>query len=240
MEAKDIVLDALDRIQGSLHRTLDGLTLEEIHQQPKRDSNSIAWLVWHLTRVQDTSVSGLMGQDHLWISQGWHTKFELDPEASNDGFGHTPEHVSAFRVASIETLLDYHDHVVERSKTYVAGLAAARLCHCQLPVTGVERKKNDTGVKCRADVKHRIVAQRPADDVGNPDTDRRGSRVDRPGPGNQPDVVPRDPHQSLREKLPHQESHREQNEDRERGLDRDRERDDRIPHLVIGDTGDHG
>ncbi|PON15626.1 hypothetical protein C2W62_22785 [Candidatus Entotheonella serta] len=124
MDAKDIVLDGLERIRGSLHRTLDGLTLEELHRQPQSDSNSIAWLVWHLTRVQDTSISGLMGEAHLWVSQGWHTKFDLAADAADDGFGNTPEQVETFRTSSIETLLAYHDQVAERSKTYVAGLSA--------------------------------------------------------------------------------------------------------------------
>lgn len=124
MEAKDIVLDGLERIRGSLHRTLDGLTLEEIHRQPQSDANSIAWLVWHLTRVQDTSMSGLKNEEHLWVSQGWHAKFDMEPDSANDGFGHTPEQVSAFRAPSIETLLDYHEQVWERSRSYVAGLAA--------------------------------------------------------------------------------------------------------------------
>jgi len=124
MEAKDIVLDGLERIRGSLHRTLNGLTLEELHRQPRSDSNSIAWLVWHLTRVQDTAISGLMGQEPLWISQGWHAKFDMAADAASDGFGHTPEQVSAFRTSSVASLLDYHDQVAERSKTYVARLAA--------------------------------------------------------------------------------------------------------------------
>jgi len=125
MEAKDIVLDALERVRGLLHRTLDGLTLEESHRQPRSDANSIAWLAWHLTRVQDTSVSGLMAQEPVWISQGWYAKFDMEADADNDGFGHTPEQVAAFRAPSIEVLLGYHDDVAERSKGYVLGLAAA-------------------------------------------------------------------------------------------------------------------
>lgn len=124
MEAKDVVLDGLERIHGSVHRTLEGMTLEEIHQQPRHDANSIAWLIWHLSRVQDTSISGLMGETSLWVTQGWHAKFDLAADAADDGFGNTPEQVAAFRVPSIETLLDFHDQVAERSKTYVAGLAA--------------------------------------------------------------------------------------------------------------------
>ncbi len=125
METKELMLEALERIRGTLNRTLDGLTLEEIHRQPRADANSIAWLVWHLTRVQDTSVSGLADLEHVWVSQGWHAKFDLAPDPKNEGFGHTPEQVAAFRAPSVQTLLDYYDSVAERSKTYVAGLAPA-------------------------------------------------------------------------------------------------------------------
>jgi Protein of unknown function (DUF664) len=125
MDAKDLMLDALGRIRSVLHRTLTGLTLDEIHLQPQAGANSIAWLAWHLTRVQDVSVSGLAGQEQAWISQGWHAKFDMVPDPDNDGYGDTPEQVAAFRAPSVQTLLDYHDSVQERSKTYVARLAPA-------------------------------------------------------------------------------------------------------------------
>jgi hypothetical protein len=125
MEAKDLVLDALERIRSTLHRTLEGLTLDEIHYQPQSDANSIGWLAWHLTRVQDTSLAGIAGTEQIWISQGWQSRFHLHPDATPDGFGHTPEHVAAFRVSTVQLLLDYHESVLERSRTYVADLAPA-------------------------------------------------------------------------------------------------------------------
>jgi len=125
MEAKDIVLDGLERIRTVLHRTLAGLTLDEIYRQPRPDANSIAWLVWHLTRVQDNGIAGLFGQQQAWISEGWHAQFAMDPDPNNEGQGHTPAQVAAFRTPSIQTLLDYHDSVSARSKTFVAGLAPA-------------------------------------------------------------------------------------------------------------------
>ena len=125
MEAKDIVIDALERIRSILHRTLAGLTLDEIQRQPTPDSNSIAWLTWHLTRVQDNGISGLFGQEQAWISQGWHAQFGMAPDPDNEGQGHTPQQVAALRAPSIQTLLDYHDSVSTRSKTFVGGLAPA-------------------------------------------------------------------------------------------------------------------
>jgi hypothetical protein len=125
MDAQDVVIEALERVRTVLHRTLNGLTLDELHRQPRPDANSIAWLAWHLTRVQDNGISGLAGQDQAWVSEGWHARFDLAPDPDNEGFGHTPAQVAAFRTPNGQTLLDYHDRVSARSKAYVAGLAAA-------------------------------------------------------------------------------------------------------------------
>lgn len=123
MEAKDLLLDALERIRSLTRRTLDGLTLEELHQQPSPDTNSIAWLIWHLTRVQDTSLSGIIGEEQTWVTQGWYARFNMPRDPKMDGFGDTPEQVAAFRAPSLQDLLDYHNHITERSKAYVSGLA---------------------------------------------------------------------------------------------------------------------
>lgn len=123
MEAKDLVLDALGRVHRVLQRTLNGLTLDELHRQPHPESNTIAWLAWHLTRVQDVAISGLAELEQAWISQAWHAKFDMAADPDQDGFGHTPEQVTGFRVASARVLLEYHESVLERSKTYVSGLS---------------------------------------------------------------------------------------------------------------------
>lgn len=125
MNANDVVLEGLERIRGILQRSLNGLSLDDLHRQPAPDSNSIAWLAWHLTRVQDVSVSGLATQEQLWFNQGWEDRFSLPSGASDDGFGHTPEQVAAFRAPSAQALLDFHDAVLERFRTYVSGLTAA-------------------------------------------------------------------------------------------------------------------
>ena len=62
MEPKDLVVDALGRVQETLQRVLDGLTMEQLLHRPTNDSNSIAWLAWLLTRVQDHHMSDLAGR----------------------------------------------------------------------------------------------------------------------------------------------------------------------------------
>ena len=122
MNGSQIVVGALQRIQSTLERTLTGLPDTDLHRQPSEDCNSIAWLVWHLTRVQDDHLSSLAGWEQAWITEGWHARFSMDKEPRDLGGGHTPEQVAAFRSPDAQTLLDYHDAVVKRSLTYLESL----------------------------------------------------------------------------------------------------------------------
>ena len=127
MEGTKLLADALGRIKGGLERALTGVSLEELHRLPQSDCNSIAWLAWHLTRVQDDHISSLASREQAWTDEGWHTRFGLEPDPSNVGWGHTPEQVAAFRSPDAQTLLDYHAAVMKRSTGYLATLGPADL-----------------------------------------------------------------------------------------------------------------
>ena len=71
METSDVFADAFDRIRGVTHRAVEGLTPEVLAFRVDPDANSIAWLVWHLTRIQDDHVAGVAGTDQIWTSAGW-------------------------------------------------------------------------------------------------------------------------------------------------------------------------
>ena len=53
MDIADLLVDAFGRVRESVHGAVAGLTAEELAARLEPDANSIAWLVWHLTRVQD-------------------------------------------------------------------------------------------------------------------------------------------------------------------------------------------
>ena len=72
MDWKELLTDGYTRISQVLERTLKGLSVDDLKWQPKPDCNSIGWLAWHLTRVQDNHISDLMGEEQLWIKDGWH------------------------------------------------------------------------------------------------------------------------------------------------------------------------
>ena len=127
MEQAELLADAMGRVQGALQRALEGLTTEELSRQPRPDCNPIGWLAWHLTRVQDQEVSALAGQEQAWVSQGWHSRFQMDPDPQNTGGRNTSEQVTAFKAPDVQTLLSYHDAVLERTRAYLTGVTAQDL-----------------------------------------------------------------------------------------------------------------
>ena len=106
---------------------LGGLGPEQLVYRPNEVANSIGWLAWHLTRVQDDHVSDLAGRDQAWIADGWHARFGKPPEPDDTGFGYTPEQVGAFRPPSAQLLLDYYAAVHQRSLAYLRSVEPADL-----------------------------------------------------------------------------------------------------------------
>lgn len=127
METHDLLSDAYGRVLELLTTVLDGLNDEDIHWQPRPDCNSIGWLAWHLTRQHDAQIASLMGEEQLWLRDGWHERFARPSDPEDVGFGHTPEQVAAFRAPDAPTLLDYHKAVLDRSRRYFTTLSASDL-----------------------------------------------------------------------------------------------------------------
>jgi hypothetical protein len=122
METGDLLVDALDRIRGVTHRAVEGLTYEALVFRPDGQANSIAWLIWHLTRIQDDHIADASGTDQIWTSQGWYERFAFPFPPSDTGYGHSSDNVAAVQVRSGDLLLDYYDAVHEHTVRYVRAL----------------------------------------------------------------------------------------------------------------------
>lgn len=127
MDCRDLIVDALSRVDEDVRQTLDGLSGEQLAFRPQEASNSIGWLAWHLTRVMDDHVSELAGLAQAWIEQGWHERFGKPADPSDTGFGYGPDQVAALRVDGPELLGEYFAAVYERSIAYVKGVSCADL-----------------------------------------------------------------------------------------------------------------
>ena len=84
-------------------------------------ANSIAWLVWHLTRVQDDHVADAAHTTQVWTDGGWFDRFDLPFEPAATGYAHGSDDVAAVRATS-GLLGAYHDAVAQMTVGYVGRL----------------------------------------------------------------------------------------------------------------------
>jgi hypothetical protein len=117
-----LLTDAFSRIRGVVHRVVDGLAPEQLAYRVDDSANSIAWLVWHLTRIQDDHLAEVAGTPQVWTGHGWVERFDLPLDASETGYGHTSDQVAAVRVDSGQLLVGYYDDVHEQTISYVSAL----------------------------------------------------------------------------------------------------------------------
>ena len=127
MDVSDLLLDGFGRILHNVQTCLDGLSPEQLVFRPDEQANSIGWLAWHLTRVEDDHVADLAGRPQAWIERGWHARFDRPADEDDTGFGDTAEDVARLRPASAGLLLDYYQAVHTRSLDYLRGLQPADL-----------------------------------------------------------------------------------------------------------------
>ena len=118
----EILADALGRVRENVHAVVEGLTADQLAWRPAPTGNTIAWLVWHLTRVQDDHVADVAGAEQVWRAGGWAERFGLPFDDAAIGYGQSVAEVGQVRVEG-PLLVDYYDAVHSATLDYVAGLA---------------------------------------------------------------------------------------------------------------------
>jgi Protein of unknown function (DUF664) len=121
----EMLVDAFGRIRGVVHQAVDGLTPDQLTARLDDEANSIAWLVWHLTRILDDHVADAAQIEQVWTSQGWADRFDLPFAAEETGYGHQPPLVEAVQVSSADLLTGYYDAAHDQTISYVQGLGDA-------------------------------------------------------------------------------------------------------------------
>jgi uncharacterized damage-inducible protein DinB len=129
MTSAGLITDAFGRIRETVSDVLYGLSAEQLSHRVDADANSIAWLVWHLTRVQDDHVAAAFGATQVWAEGGWAARFGLPAESMEHGYGHNRAQVAAVGEACAESglLNDYHEAVYEQTVKLVSGISDADL-----------------------------------------------------------------------------------------------------------------
>ena len=122
-----LLTDAFERISQGVHESVEGLTEDQLSARVAPEANTIGWLIWHLTRVQDSHIAEVADKEQVWTSGGWYDRFGLPFNAKATGYGFSGDDVGAVKGIDQAQLTGYFDAVHERTLDYVAGLADADL-----------------------------------------------------------------------------------------------------------------
>ena len=106
MTPAQLLTDAFERIEQTGRAAVADLDEDQLAHRPTPDANPIAWLLWHLARVQDDHVADVADLEQVWTAQGFADRFGLPFETGAIGYGQSSEEVEQVRV-SAELLADY-------------------------------------------------------------------------------------------------------------------------------------
>lgn len=121
MNVSELLADGLGRVREQIPDVVAGLDDDDLAWRPDPEANSIAWLVWHLTRIEDDHVAGVAGTEQVWIAEGWADRFGLPFDVREHGYAMSSADVARVR-ASAALLAGYYEAVAARSAAYVATL----------------------------------------------------------------------------------------------------------------------
>ena len=128
MTAAEGLLTALERNWEMVDVTLKDLDDATLARCPTEQCNSIAWLLWHMTRVVDTFIhTRLRAQPQLWIRDDWYAKFGMDADPDNRGVGWTAEQVRRWQPPAKDIQVGYYEALKPATRAYLTSLSYADL-----------------------------------------------------------------------------------------------------------------
>jgi hypothetical protein len=134
MTSAGLLVDAFGRIRSTVGQTVAGLDPGQLAHRVAPDANPVAWLVWHLTRVQDDHVAAAFGVPQVWSAADWAARFGLRASSMETGYGHSSKQVDALcagiysaDVPAAKLLTEYHEATYEQTVTLVSDVSDADL-----------------------------------------------------------------------------------------------------------------
>jgi uncharacterized damage-inducible protein DinB len=124
MTSAELLTDAFGRVRETVYEAVDGLSGAQLAARLDDEANSIAWLCWHLTRVQDDHLADAFGVEQVW--PGFIERFGLPFGPGATGYGQSSAQVGLVQVSG-DLLLGYQDAVYALAVELVSGLTDADL-----------------------------------------------------------------------------------------------------------------
>jgi uncharacterized damage-inducible protein DinB len=123
VRANEVLIEAFGRLPELVATAVEGLSPSQLREAPAEGANTVGWLVWHLTRVQDSHLTELIGGQEVYVSGGWAPLFGQPADSTDTGYGHQPAQVAQLAPQTEQVLLNYYAAVHERTIDYLRGLS---------------------------------------------------------------------------------------------------------------------
>ncbi|MCH8801066.1 MAG: DinB family protein [Chloroflexi bacterium] len=124
----DPVILAMERNWEMIDAALEGLDDAALARQPTDQCNSVAWILWHLTRVTDMFIhTRLRDLTQVWVSEGWHEKFRMPADEEDRGVGWSASQVAQWRPPAKEVQLAHYEAVKNHAREFLANITTEEL-----------------------------------------------------------------------------------------------------------------
>src|SRR5437867_12407319 len=129
MDARDLFLDQHAAVHSAAvggnkmsaaERTFGGLTDEQMRVRPREDLNSVAWLMWHIARVEDAMVNVVLAGRSQVFDDAWMKRLGITRRDFGTGMT-SPEVTELTRQIDVGALREYRDAVGRRTREIVGG-----------------------------------------------------------------------------------------------------------------------
>ncbi len=109
-----------DREENETDRLFGDLEPWEYAVMPGREDETIAWVVWHIARIEDLTMGILAARGDQLFSEDWCRK--INSPIKDTGNALSDEEIMAFsKQVNYQELLDYRSAVGERTREIVRG-----------------------------------------------------------------------------------------------------------------------
>jgi uncharacterized damage-inducible protein DinB len=109
-----------------INQAIKGLSPDELSFRPQPHSNSIAFLLWHLARIEDIWINKiLLGEKEMYESEGWYQKFGTP--AQDSGFGYDVKKIDVWPVPTLVLLQAYATTVRGKTQVFLNSLNDQKL-----------------------------------------------------------------------------------------------------------------
>jgi hypothetical protein len=116
VDVRTVLTEAYARLPDLVRAAVDGLEPDQLSAPPAPGANTVGWLTWHLSRIQDSHIAELLDREQVYVTGDWGPRFGLISDPADTGYGHTDDQVLAVRPENAQVVIGYYDAVAAATR----------------------------------------------------------------------------------------------------------------------------